>query len=168
MFQKEIKSMRPGTHHLHQTPDFSNIPKKEKKKFKYFNKPYGVRHWMEHALGYPENHKLHDDSIIILMDPDQIMLRPFTNDFTNSSEKWRSIKKRKLKVEHGSPFAQQYGYGMQWLHQVKLEYVFQGDNFPTPISNLTSGDAQSYYSAMGPVSEIVLLRNAPQTTRCAG
>lgn len=150
VFKKEIKSMRPSTHHLHQTPDFSRIPKKKKGAFKYFNKPYGVRHWMEHALGYPENHKLHDDSIIILMDPDQIMLRPFTNDFTNSSEKWRSDKKRKLKVEHGSPFAQQYGYGMQWKNKVKYENVFQGDNFPTPISNLTSGDAQTYYNAMGP------------------
>jgi hypothetical protein len=163
LFKKEIKSMRPSTHHLHQTPDFSKIPKKENKKFKYFNKPYGVRHWMQHALGYPENHKLHDDSIIILMDPDQIMLRPFTNDFTNSSENWRSDKKRKLKVEHGSPFAQQYGYGMQWKNKVKLENVFQGDNFPSPISNLTPGDAQDYYSAMGPVSEIVLLRHACTT-----
>lgn len=158
MFAKEITSMRPDpNHHLHLTPDFSRIPKENKKPFKYFNKPFGVRHWMEHALGYPENHELHDDSIIILMDPDQIMLRPFTNDFTNSSEKWRSIKKRKLKVEHGSAFAQQYGYGMQWLDKVKLENIFQGNNFPTPVSNMTEGparrDAMHYYVSMGPVSK---------------
>ena len=147
MFGREISVMRPGIHHLHQTPDFSHVPKKEKKKFKYFNKPFGVRHWMEHALGYPDNHKLHDDSIIILMDPDQIVLRPFTNDFTNSSEVWRSPKKAKLKVEHGSPFAQQYGYGLQWLHQVNATYVFEGSS---PVSELSRKDAFDYYSAMGP------------------
>lgn len=149
MFDKEISVMRPGIHHLHQTPDFSRVPKKDPKKFKYFNKPFGVRHWMETALGYPENHKLHDDSIIILMDPDQIVLRPFTNDFTNSSEVWRSPKKAKRKVEHGSPFSQQYGYGLQWLDQVNLEYVFEGKS---PVMKLDRKDGFSYYSGMGPVS----------------
>ncbi len=149
MFNKEISVMRPEIHHLHQTPDFSLVPKKDPKKFKYFNKPFGVRHWMEHALGYPDNHKLHDDSIIILMDPDQIVLRPFTNDFTNSSEVWRSPKKAKLKVEHGSPFAQQYGYGLQWWYKVNATYVFQG---PSPVSEMTKKGIMDYYSAMGPVS----------------
>ena len=120
IFAEEIESMRPGYHHLHLTPDFSNVPKKVKKPFKYFNKPFGVRHWMEHALGYPDNHELHDDSVIILLDPDQILLRPFTRDFSNASEVWRlkheyrnkPIDERphiKTRVEHGSPFSQQYG-----------------------------------------------------------
>jgi hypothetical protein len=89
VFEKEIESMAPGRMHLHLTPDYSSIPKKNPEAFKYFNKPLGVRHWMEHALGYPQNHELHDDSIVILLDPDQIMMRPFTNDFTGSSEIWR-------------------------------------------------------------------------------
>ena len=156
MFEREIKAMRADLHHLHLTPDFSRIPKKKKGSFKYFNKPFGVLHWMEKALGYPENHELHDDSIIILMDPDQIMLRPFTGDFTNSSESWRSAKKRKLIVEHGSPFAQQYGYGMQPFKQVKPENVFLGKNFPTPVSNLTKEEKNVYYFSMGPVSESAL------------
>lgn len=142
--------MRADYHHLHITPDFSRIPKKKKGSYKYFNKPFGVLHWMEKALGYPENHELHDDSIIILMDPDQIMLRPFTNDFTNSSESWRSAKKHKLKIEHGSPFAQQYGYGVQPFKQVKAENVFLGKNFPTPVSNLTKEEMNVYYFSMGP------------------
>ena len=158
-FHKEIASMRQsGYHHLHQTPDFSNVPKNGTKPYAYFNKPFGVRHWMENALGYPENHQLHDNSIIILMDPDQVMMRPFTNDFTNSLEKWRSEKKRKLKVEHGSPFAQQYGYALQWLENVDIEYVFQDENnFPTPVSNLSREEASTYYYGMGPVSEPNLL-----------
>lgn len=157
IFDKEIESMNPGKLHLHLTPDFSNVPKEHKGSFKYFNKPFGVRHWMEHALGYPDNHELHDDSIIILMDPDQIMLRPFTNDFTNSSEKWKlHASKRKSKVEHGAPFAQQYGYGIQWYtggrkrDKIDPEYVFQDGRLPTPVSNVTRQEVKDYYSAMGP------------------
>ncbi|KAG7354688.1 hypothetical protein IV203_004044 [Nitzschia inconspicua] len=160
LFKEEIETMKPGYHHLHLTPDFSRIPKKHPDKFKYFNKPYGVRHWMEHALGYPDNHELHDDSIIVLLDPDQILLRPFTRDFSNSSEYWRlqDVYRGKTvldrphishKVEHGSPFSQQYGYGIQWLTKVRPEYVFQ-DRLPTPVSNMTRKEATDYYFAMGP------------------
>ena len=84
------------------------------------------------------------------MDPDQIMLRPFTNDFTNSSELWRSAKKHKLKVEHGSPFAQEYGYQTQPFTEVKPENVFLGKNFPTPVTNLTQNEKNDYYFSMGP------------------
>eukprot|EP00537_Pseudo-nitzschia_pungens_P010805 CAMPEP_0172387108 /NCGR_PEP_ID=MMETSP1061-20121228/4502_1 /TAXON_ID=37318 /ORGANISM="Pseudo-nitzschia pungens, Strain cf. pungens" /LENGTH=568 /DNA_ID=CAMNT_0013116677 /DNA_START=57 /DNA_END=1763 /DNA_ORIENTATION=+ len=159
VFSYEIESMNPGNHHLHFTPDYSRVPKVESRPYKYFNKPFGVRHWMEHALGYPENHELHDDSIIILMDPDQIMLRPFTNDFTHSSEIWKlhkSKRKKILKVEHGSPYSQQYGYGIQWFNggrskdKIDPEYVFQDGRLPTPISNLTSEEVRLYYAAMGP------------------
>lgn len=152
LFAKEIESMSPDRHHhLHLTPDFSRVPKMHPKPFKYFNKPYGVRHWMEHALGYPDNHELHDDSIIILMDPDQIMLRPFTNDFTNSSEKWKLKEPRyKLKVEHGSPFSQQYGYGLQWMTKVNPETVFRDGKLPTPVSNMTRKEGYDYFTGMGP------------------
>jgi len=167
IFATEIESMNPQKHHLHLTPDFSRVPKRDRKPFKYFNKPFGVRHWMEQALGYPENHELHDDSVIILLDPDQIMLRPFTNDFTGSSELWRlgvdhrkKLKKLKdgdpiprprykLKVEHGSPFSQQYGYGLQWMNKVNPDYVFQ-DRLPTPVANMTRQEGFDYYMAMGP------------------
>ncbi len=160
MFAKEISSMRPGIHHLHQTPDFSRVPKKHPNRFKYFNKPFGVRHWMEHALGYPENHELHDDSIIILMDPDQIMLRPFTNDFTNSTELWKWPKLAKVKVEHGSPFSQQYGYGLQWLDKVNLTYVFNNTKVPSPVLSMERKEGFNYYFAMGPVSTTTMLSGA--------
>jgi hypothetical protein len=102
---------------------------------------------MEHALGYPTNHELHDDSIIILLDPDQILIRPFTNDFTSSSETWRLKEGYKLKVEHGSPFSQQYGYGLQWLKKVHPDYIFDGK--PTPVANMSLEEASNYYFAMG-------------------
>ncbi|KAL3902623.1 MAG: hypothetical protein SGILL_010761 [Bacillariaceae sp.] len=160
IFADEIESMNPGKHHLHLTPDFSTVPKKAKKPFKYFNKPFGVRHWFENVLGYPDNHQLHDDSVVILLDPDQILLRPFTRDFSHSSELWRlkheyknkPIEERphiKTQVEHGSPFSQQFGYGIQWLTKVNPDYVFQ-DMLPTPVSNMTKQEARDYYFSMGP------------------
>jgi hypothetical protein len=146
VFSEEIEPMAPGRLHLHFTPDFSHV--KEGVNFKYFNKPFGTKHWMDHALGYPSQHIKHDDSIVILMDPDQILLRPFTNDFTNSSERWRLKDGYKLKVEHGSPFSQQYGYGLQWLRKVTAEHVFAGK--PSPVANITDKEAFDYYMGMGP------------------
>eukprot|EP00980_Cylindrotheca_fusiformis_P020975 scaffold7987_cov200-Cylindrotheca_fusiformis.AAC.4 len=149
IFNEEIASMDSERLHLHQTPEFGKVPGSTKS-FKYFNKPFGMRHWFENVLGYPENHAEHDDSVVILLDPDQILLRPFTGDFTNSSETWRlkDHSKHKLKVEHGSPFSQQYGYGLQWLTKVNHSYVFEGK--PTPLTTISNTEAADYYNAMGP------------------
>lgn len=102
---------------------------------------------MQEGLGFPNNSAEHDDTIIILLDPDQILIRPFTNDFTNSSEKWRLKEGYKLKVEHGSPFAQQYGYGLQWKRKVQPAQVFQGES---PVATMTDSEAYDYYTGMGP------------------
>ena len=106
-----------------------------------------MQHWMQHALGFPDSREVHDDTIIILLDPDQILTRAFTNDFTHSSEKWRLKKGYKLKVEHGSPFAAQYGYGLQWKRKVNMENVFQGHS---PAADMTDKEAMDYYYGMGP------------------
>ena len=149
IFKDEIASMDPERLHLHQTPEFGNVGGL-KKAFKYYNKPFGMRHWMENVLGYPENHAEHDDSIVILLDPDQILLRPFTNDFTNSSEIYRLKNKdqHKFKVEHGSPFAAQYGYGIQWLDKVDPALTFNDPN--TPVATMDRKEAKDYFAAMGP------------------
>ena len=132
VWEEDIQPMAPGRLHLHYTPEYKKS--QPGTNYKYFNKPKGMQHWMRNALGYPTNHTIHDDSIVILMDPDQILIRPFTNDFSNSSEIWRLKEERleSLKVTHGAPFAQQYGFGIQWKRKVDPEYVFQGP------SNITS------------------------------
>ena len=100
--------------HLHLTPDFSHVHGGPGA-YKYFNKPYGTKHWMENALNYKQNDpnsNPNDDTIVILLDPDQIILKPFTADFSQHQEQWR--KRTSLpywdKVTHGQPFAQQYGF----------------------------------------------------------
>lgn len=143
--QIEIMSDR---FHLHLTPDYSTV--KPGLKFKYFNKPFGVRHWLENVLGFPENPK-NEDAIIILLDPDQIVLRPFTNDFTGSTESWRPTPNSgvpmRYKVDHGVPFAQQYGYGLQWKTKVNVTNVAGGK--PSRIHTMNMEEAKGHY-AVGP------------------
>ena len=83
----------------------------------YFNKPFGTRHWLENALGYASTSSSneHDNHIIILLDPDQIILKPFTADFSQHPEAWRRRTSLPYwdKITHGKPFAQQYGF--QWV-----------------------------------------------------
>ena len=75
--------------------------------YKFFNKPFGLRHWMENAEHMSRHQR---DDIVILIDPDMPLLRPIVGDF--SSERETVISPRRLKhklgdhVDHGLPFAQ--------------------------------------------------------------
>ncbi|KAL7565366.1 hypothetical protein ACA910_013586 [Epithemia clementina (nom. ined.)] len=88
--------------YIHFTPDYSLLQRSKNVPYKYMNKPYGLRHWMEHYLfnstatratatsssssssssSLPRL-KLQDNDIGILMDPDMILWRPLTHDFTD-------------------------------------------------------------------------------------
>ena len=150
LFEKEIKPMQPGRFHLHLTPDFARSAKPGID-FKYFNKPFGVRHWMQNALGYPDKAHVHDDTIIILLDPDQIIIRPITKYFEHSVEAWRPRGRSKVpiyqSVEHGQPFGQQYGFGMQWKTKVDINHVCNCTN--SRISTMDPAEMQAHYS-LGP------------------
>jgi len=110
---------------LHLTPHFSNVKNDMGESvgdYKFFNKPFGLKHWMENGefMGFDPNDPTkmkNEDTIIILIDPDMILLRPITGDFSNDRDiimGSRRKKTRKFKVEHGVPFAQTYGLGTQW------------------------------------------------------
>jgi hypothetical protein len=143
---KERIEIMSDKFHLHLTPDYMKII--PGKTYKFFNKPYGVRHWMEHGLGYPDNSD-HDDVIVILMDPDQMALRPLTYNFTDSVVNWKPTKEKKkpkMLVEHGAPFGQLYGYAAQWKTKVNVTHV-AGPN--SPIESVTMDQARDYYP-LGP------------------
>lgn len=119
--------------------------------YKFFNKPFGMLDFMENVLKYSPSQASnpHDDTIILLLDPDQMIIRPFTNDFAQSNEVWRPKTSKvplRTKVEHGSPFAQQYGFGMQWKTKVNATYVANGS---TRVTNMDIAEAKSHY-ALGP------------------
>lgn len=114
------------------------------KSYKYFNKPYGTRHWLESAQGFPEAPR-NPNAIVVLLDPDQIILSPFTNNnFTNTL--WKFIEKTedtRIRIEHGQPMGQLYGFGLQWLDKVRIDYVTGTDN--SPIKSMDRKEAQRGY-----------------------
>ena len=84
-FEQSVQMLSPQRFHLHLTPKFSSILDADGNSigdYKFFNKPYGLRHWMEHlellrfnkdTLQFPEAVQ---SDVIFLIDPDMILLRP--------------------------------------------------------------------------------------------
>jgi peptidyl serine alpha-galactosyltransferase len=77
---------------------------------------------MEHSLGMrveDENEQPNplEDDIVILMDPDMILLRPLTHDFTDvENHIWLEDNPTTRIVQHGFPMAQQDGYlSNEWM-----------------------------------------------------
>ena len=148
-FKKAILALSPTNFKLHYTPDYSKVHMKGDKSggdnYPYFNKPFGVRHWMENALGYNTTYAKtadslrnpNEDSIIMLLDPDQILLKPLTHDYRNDTiMKWveRNTDSPKI-VQHKTVIAQQYGYGGKWISP---KYVRVEDLLPDDINTKSS------------------------------
>jgi peptidyl serine alpha-galactosyltransferase len=143
--------------HIHFTPQYGIVPGKSWQLTKYWNKPFGILHFLEHVLGFPDNAKEHEDSIIILVDPDMLLLQPIVNEFSNfPMETWTpffqgqsSSETFRTKVSHGKPISQEYGFGAQWLRAVakNLTYVV---GFDSPVHNVNMKDASTYYPAGPP------------------
>jgi len=143
--EKHIAPMNPGKFLLHLTPSFSQLKKDNGKKvsYKYMNKPYGLLHWMENELGMdpdidpfavqPPNDangsssKSVEHGVVVLMDPDMILLRPLTGDFTDENMIFAPSNRDHIKrVEHGAPIAQQDGYlNSQWM-RLNTTYITNG------------------------------------------
>jgi hypothetical protein len=148
VFEREIVPLaEPGRVRIHFTPDYSHIMSGIY--YPYFNKPFGMRHWLENELGFPNpasSTKDHnrDDSIVVLCDPDQIILRPFpaNNDFSNTI--WSDVPQNEVRtaVAHGNPMGQLYGFDLQWL-RINMTQVLPHE--PTPITNMTRKAAQRGY-----------------------
>ena len=137
--------------HLHLTPNYSRVRLAHgKDPYKYMNKPYGMRHWMENALGLSlelnstdadninskqqsaEQHRRLLDGIVILMDPDMILLRPIGHDFSDDFELWVDGRPSITMVTHGHPIAQQDGYlGNEWMN-LDYSYITQDKSVQRP------------------------------------
>jgi peptidyl serine alpha-galactosyltransferase len=146
IFDEEIYPMEPsGRLKIHFTPDYSKL--KNGKSFVYFNKPFGMKHWLENALGYPSR-PINDDAIIILVDPDQLIMRPFTNNNFSNTE-WKFLnpdEAPRSSIHHGQPMGQLYGFGLQWKNQVNMTQL----GFPnSPVDRLSYREAQAGY-ILGP------------------
>ena len=155
--QQYIQHMSPNFH-FHITPDYSGINKEKPgdQGFHYFNKPFSTHHWMEHALGYNPQHtkvgdNIHDDTIVILCDPDQIIMRPFTNNyFSNETEIWNKRTTHPIlnSVTHGKPMGALYGFGDQWLTKTNITRYVPQDELPSFVQTMSPAERENY--AVGP------------------
>lgn len=101
-------------YHVHFTPDFK-MDSKTKKKYDFYNKPYGLHHWLQYAQP-----AIDPGVIVILIDPDMILLRPFTLAFAQNPANLFlptfNPKKDPIPtvIMKGHPIAQLYGLGAPW------------------------------------------------------
>ena len=132
---------------VHFTPDFAYDPIK-KVRYVYFNKPHGLKHWLEHA-----DPPVSENAIVALLDPDMILLRPLTAKVKGMESLYISIPKDELieKVDRGHPVGQIYGLGAPWTidnhkHFNRREICTEVDS---PCLNTTRAFGEAHYS-VGP------------------
>lgn len=129
--------------HLHLTPHFSGV--EGGGDYKFFNKPFGLKHWMENAVSAHFDLSQQQDDIVILIDPDMVLLRPLVRDFSDERESLISPRRRKsllgTRVEHGLPFAQTYGLGTQW-RALDLDAIAGEDS---PAKRVLKNDGFLFY-----------------------
>mmetsp|Transcript_29883 Transcript_29883/g.59750 ORF Transcript_29883/g.59750 Transcript_29883/m.59750 type:complete len:567 (+) Transcript_29883:152-1852(+) len=159
---------------IHFTPHFSGVKDattgEVKGDYKFFNKPFGLKHFLEFgeftglrdgvSAGDIEGSgfKMKDpQAIIILCDPDFLLLRPLTDDFSNERETIISIRRKtffqskhhnypqlhddlpsRYIVDHGRPFGQTYGLGAQW-RKFGLEVITGVNNSPAKAVDQSDG-----------------------------
>mmetsp|Transcript_17211 Transcript_17211/g.19652 ORF Transcript_17211/g.19652 Transcript_17211/m.19652 type:complete len:527 (+) Transcript_17211:223-1803(+) len=130
---------------LHLTPHFSGVKDADGNvvgDYKFFNKPFGLKHWLEYAEGL--DLVKNENDIVILIDPDMVLLRPITRDFSVARDVVIAKvhqRERKYKVEHGAPFAQKYGLGSQW-RTFDLDAIAGEDS---PAKDVSHSDGNTFY-----------------------
>lgn len=137
--------------HLHLTPKFSEVKDETGKvigDYKFFNKPYGLKHFLEHfeMVEFKDGSFTHEDDIVFLIDPDMALTRPLTADFSDERETIIAPRRQgkntlSTKVQRGIPFAQTYGLGVQW-QRFDLDKIAGPDS---PAKTVSSQDGQLYY-----------------------
>lgn len=144
--------------HIHFTPEFGKVEGRNWQVTKYWNKPFGIKHWLENKYGYRyETGTMStpfDDDVIVLVDPDMLMQRPFLNDFSGSPNTiWhKSIRDKNLyhKVAHGQPIAQTYSFNDAWLRAARKGNMEDIVGKGSPALTVSDYDAQVTFSAGPP------------------
>lgn len=98
-------------YNIHFTPDFKT-DSLTKKKYDFYNKPFGVLHWLEN---YDKGKYLMNKSdIIAIIDPDFIFLRPLDEHLDEGLGLFSTTSELVSSVEQFHPAAQLYGLGAPW------------------------------------------------------
>jgi len=143
--QKEVQELYdqfPARFQVHFTPDFKKDAKTGKS-YDFYNKPIGLRHWLDSAAAPKEK-----DAIIALLDPDFLFLRPLTYKVKKDTVLFSpTITEADLidEVTEGHPVAQHYGIGSHWT-KFKVPYIAGAES---PATKVSISDAYRDYS-VGP------------------
>ena len=100
-------------YHVHFTPDYKTDAK-TKKSYDFYNKPYGVLHWLEEAQPPVES-----GVMVAIIDPDFVFLRPLTTKLTGNAFLVSGDTHQSDVFDYitlGKPAAQQYGLGAPWVN----------------------------------------------------
>lgn len=154
-FRDHISHMSATRFHLHLTPKFSEVVNDAGESmgdYKFFNKPFGLKHWMEHdpQLNFNEKDQSFpqevQEDIVILIDPDMGLIRPLTRDFTSETDTIITPNRRKNIVTRvvgpGKPAAQVYGFGAQWA---RLNLTKITGSAESPAIKVSKSDSLLYY-----------------------
>jgi len=134
---------------VHFTPDFKK-DEKTKKKYDFYNKPYGLRHWLQNA-----EPPLDNNVVIALIDPDFVFMRPLSTQVKGQlsnliSPPWK-VEEIWEKAEKGKPVGQTYGLGAPWVNDNHPKFGrgrICGENSPC-IDVPNEREGGKYYS-LGP------------------
>jgi hypothetical protein len=137
--------------------------------YKYMNKPYGLRNWMESkfpniikskqnnntnststststTINTDANDDEKENGIVMLLDPDMILLRPLVHDFNNEDVIFadetiigNKNKKNKKIVSNGNPIAQQDGYLDSKWSKLNITFVTDGKKLPKDFNGRIDG-----------------------------
>ncbi|KAL7548065.1 hypothetical protein ACHAWF_011350 [Thalassiosira exigua] len=157
---QHVRSVLSDRFRIHFTPRFSAVKDDatgETKDYKFFNKPFGLKHFLEHgelvrfdASGADVRRP---DDVVILTDPDFVLLRPLTDDFSNERETLVGPRRKKVFADQpshvarpGRPYAQAYGLGAGW-RKFDLDYVAGPSS---PAKDVDQKAAGIYYPAGPP------------------
>lgn len=161
--EKQFSIMSPNFL-VHFTPEYGKQLQSEHvswEKTKYWNKPFGLKHWMEHRFGYvwdDDDSKItvpeFDDHVIVLVDPDMLIQKPFVNDFSGMpQDQWNTYYRKNYheivgKVTQGHPAAQDYSFGSKWINPVK-DHLTEIVGPDSPVHKVTDEESR-YVFAAGP------------------
>lgn len=109
--------------------------------YKYNNKPNSVYLWLRDVLGMNQSNRSKeiDDGVVLLLDPDMILLRPLLHNLSGQDVIYASPSRDgstqpygdgTWSVEHGKPIAQQDGYLHDEWMKFNVSYVTNGGKFP--------------------------------------
>ena len=147
-FHKTVISKLSPNFSVYFTPDFSD---KGGDDYKYFNKPFGLQHWFQFGLKYEENLDKYKDAIFMVLDPDMMLMRPLTYDFTDSNviihKSMRGMPTVR-KVLHGQPWASIYGFGAGPF-RVDVPSIFAND-VDSPALHVTEDEKVNNYAGGPP------------------